>query len=241
MLINDSANYISAYQSAHRASASVQTSNVKISGSYLDIVGGVNGAYALDEDGVDVSETARELLDRIKKLDVFSIIYPNSDARQKTKSLKEVEGDFLADFNDFSKAFGQLSGMMGISGADSFVMGLDGVGGMTVSGTSPGEAAKLQSGFNNNSTMVSRFAVMAAGAALVDAGNTVPGFKDAYSEDAVGAISGNIDALKERLLGFRAVSGGGSMQYGFMRDFELELSSTKVDYASAQVEAAAEA
>lgn len=237
MLINNSANYISAYQT----SASYQTSTLKASGSYLDIVGGANGSYAQGADGVDVSETAKELLDRIKKLDVFSIIYPNSDARQKTKSLSEVEGDFLSDFNDFSSAFGKLSGMMGLSGSDSFVMGLDGVGGMTVSGSSESAAAKLQSGLNGNSTMVARYAVMAARAALVDAGNTVPGFKDAYSSDAVGAITDNIDALKERLLGFRTVSGGGSMQYGFMRDFELEITSTGASETSAKVEATQEA
>ena len=235
MHVNNNASYLSAYQT----SAAMQTQSMKLSGSYLDITGGVNGSYYGNvEDGVDVSETARELLDRIRELDVFSVIYPNRDARQKTKSLSEVEGDFMSDFTDFSSAFGKLSSMMGMSGADSFVMGLDGVGGMTVSGTSEASAAKLQNGFNQNSTMVSRFAVMAARAALVDAGNTVPGFKDAYASDAVGAIGDNIDALKERLLGFRTVAGNGSMQYGFMRDFELEYSQTTASYETTAAEVA---
>lgn len=233
MLVNNSASYISAYQTA----AAAQTRSVSISGSYLEITGNSSGSLYNIEDSSDVSETAKELMNRIKELDVFSIIYPNRDARQKTKSLSEVEGDFMSDFNDFSSAFGMMSQMMGISGSDSFVIGLDGAGGMTVSGTSEEMAAKLQSGFNGNSTMVSRFAVMAARAALVDAGNTVDGFKDAYASDAAGAITDNIDALKERLLGFRTVAGGGSMQYGFMRDFGLEYSTTSAQYAAEATEA----
>lgn len=230
MHVDNSAAYLAAY----RTSAAYQTQNVSISGSYLEITGGsLNSGQAVGEDGVDISETARELLDRIRDLDVFSIIYPNKDPRQNVKSLSQVQDDFMADFYDFSAAFGAMAGAMGASGSDSFVMGLDGVGGMTVEGSSEAMAAKLQSGFNGNSTMVSRFAVMAARAALVDAGNTVPGFKDAYASDAPGAISDNIAALKERLLGFRTVAGDGTMQYGFMRDFELQYGSTSAAYSAA--------
>lgn len=230
MLVDNSASYIAAYQ----RSASVQKTSFSLSGSYLEITG---GAASSVKDGVDISETAQELLDRIRNLDVFSIIYPNSDARQKTKSLSQVEGDFMSDFNDFSSTYSKMASMMGLDSSQSFSMGLDGVGGMTVEGTDGSSAAKLQSAFNGNSTMVARFAVMAARAALVDAGNTVDGFKDSYAQDPVAAITSNIDALKERLLGFRTVADGGSMSYGFMRDFEIEYSDTKVDYGVGRTEA----
>ena len=232
MLVDNSASYIAAYAQA----ASVKTANLNVSGSYLEITGGVNGSYyANAADGVDLTDKARELADRIKSLDVFKIIYPNSDARQKTKSLSEVEGDFLSDFNDFSSTFGKMSSMMGFDASSSFTMGLDGVGGMTVSGSDSSAASKLQGAFTQNSTMVSRFAVMAARASLADAGYTLDGFKDAYAEDPVAAIQDNIDSLKERLLGFRTTASGGNMQYGFIRDFNMniEYSSTSASYAAA--------
>ena len=224
MLVDNSASHIAAYQ----RSASVQKTNFSVSGSYLEITGGAAGGI---RDGADISEVAKELLDRIRSLDVFSVIYPNSDPRQKTKSLNEVEGDFLGDFYNFSSTYGQMASMMGLDASSSFTMGLDGVGGMTVEGTDSSSASKLQNAFNGNSTMVSRFAVMAARAALVDAGNTVDGFKDGYAQDPVAAITENIDALKERLLGFRTVADGGNMSYGFMRDFEIEFSGTRAEYA----------
>ena len=229
------------YMNAYAASASYRTSNVSVSGSYLEITGGMSALGA--KDGVEVSEMAKKLSERIKELDIFKIIFPNNDARQKTKSLDEVEGDFQADFYDFSSTFSKMSAMMGLDSSQSFTMGLNGVGGMTVDGTDAGMAEKLQGMFNNpaNSTMVSRFAVMAARAALADAGDTVDGFKDSYAKDPVGAIQNNIDALKERLLGFRTQASGGTMNYGFIRSFNMELdySEYSVNYAAAQEEAEA--
>ncbi len=236
MVINNNATNIAAY--ARAASYQTTSASLNISGSYLDITGGMSVlSQAKSNDNVDLSEQAKELADRIKELDIFKIIYPDSDVRKKTKSLAEVQDDFLGDFNNFAGAFGKMSAMMGLDASDTFTMGLDGVGGMTVDGTDGATAANLQGAFNNNSTLVSRFAVMAARAALVDAGNTVDGFKGSYAEDPVAAIKDNIDALKERLLGFRTQATGGTMNYGFMRDFSLDIdyTSTGVAYGAAEV------
>lgn len=223
--------------SLYGVSASYKTTNasLNISGSYLEIMGGVNGSHASSPDGVDLSEKALELANRIKELDVFKVIFPNNDARQKTKSLGEVENDFLSDFNSFAGLWGQMSSMLGLDASSAFTMGLDGQGGVTVEGSDESTAGKVQNAFNASSTMVSRFAVMAARAALADAGHTLDGFKDSYAQDPYAAISDNIDALKDRLLGFRTVAGGGSMQYGFVRDVNLsiEYSSTTASYAYA--------
>jgi hypothetical protein len=205
--------------SAYRTQAAGKTSSA---GSYLEIMGGTGGAKQA-ADSADISSSARDMLARVKNLDVFSLIYPNNDATKQTKTLGEVKNDFLGDFNDFSSFFGQMSSMMGLDAGDSFTMGLDGVGGMTVSGTDAGAAAKLQQGFSANSTLTARFAVMAARAALTDAGATEPGFADAYAQDPVAAIENNIAALKERLLGFRTVAGGGETQYGFVRNGNAEI------------------
>lgn len=224
-MITSNSNYLAAYSvsAAYGASASQSTSKFSVSGSYLEITGGLGGSIYDIEDGLDVSETARELIDRIKNLDVFSCIYPNNDATKKTKSLGEVKNDFMSDFQDFSSYFGTMSQMMGLSGSNSFSMGLNGVGGMTVSGSNEAMAEKLAAGFSGNETLTARFAVMAARAALTDAGSSVPGFKDAYAQDPVAAIQDNIDALKERLLCFRTVAGNGTMQYGFVRDVDMEI------------------
>jgi hypothetical protein len=102
-------------------------------------------------------------------------------------------------------------------------MGLDGKGGMLVEGED-GAANKVSSSVN--STTTARFAVMAARAALADAGYTVDGFADSYASDPYAAIRNNIGSLEERLLGFRTRVGGGTAQYGFMRDAEIEYSGT---------------
>lgn len=219
MITASSANHASAL-AAYRTQSAGKTS---ADGSFLEIMGGTNGSKYGVADTVDVSSSARELLDRVRNLDVFSFIYPNNDATKKTKSLGEVKNDFLSDFNDFSSFFGQMSGMLGLDAGDTFTMGLDGVGGMTVSGTDAGAAAKLQQGFSANETMTARFALMAARAALTDAGATEPGFANAYAQDPVAAIADNIDALKERLLGFRTVAGGGETRYGFVRGADGEI------------------
>ncbi len=225
------------YMSAYAASATQQTSSTtfSMSGSYLEITGGTSSVNSTDK--ADVSETANKLLERIRELDIFKIIFPNSDAREDTKSLDEVEGDFMNDFNNFSSSFSKMSQLMGL-GSGSFTMGLNGTGGMTVNGSDENMANKLQSMFNGsgNETTVARFAVMAARAALVDAKTSVPGFEQAYSEDPVGAIKGNIDSLKDLLLGFRTQASGGEMSYGFMRDFEVKYSSTTVSYANSSEE-----
>ena len=236
-MVTSNYNYLSAYgaSAAYGTGATQSTGKISASASYLEIMGGTSGSIYDTEDTSDISSKAQEMLDRIKSLDVFSIIYPKSDATKNTKSLGEVKDDFLGDFNDFSSYFGTMSQMMGLSSGDTFTMGLDGVGGMTVAGTDASAAASLQQGFSANQTMTARFAVMAARAALTDAGSTVPGFKDAYAQNPVGAIENNIDALKERLLGFRTVAGGGEMQYGFVRNAsaEIDYSSTTASYAQA--------
>lgn len=205
------------YTAAYSQIASYQAS-FSVSGSYLDLTGGTN---AVSTDGVDVSDVAKQLADKIKELDIFKLIYPNNDVRKDAKSLDDIAGEFKNDFSSFSNMFSQMTSMMGMTG--SFTMGLNGTGGMTVSGTDEASAAKLQESFSGNQTITARFAVMAARAALVDARSTVDGFDSAYSQDPFAAITDNIDALKERLLGFRAQGGNGSMSYGFMRSFSATI------------------
>lgn len=223
-------NPLGAYASnaAYRTQSSAKVSS---SAQYLEIMGGTSGSTynTPAADSADISSKAREMLGRVKNLDVFSLIYPDNDATKTTKSLGEVKNDFLGDFNDFSSFFGQMSGMLGLDAGDTFTMGLDGVGGMTVAGTDAGAAAKLQRGFSGNSTLTARFAVMAARAALTDAGATEPGFAEAYADDPVAAIENNIGALKDRLLGFRTVAGGGEMRYGFVRNENTE---TEIEFAA---------
>ncbi|MCC8165324.1 MAG: hypothetical protein LIQ31_04035 [Planctomycetes bacterium] len=220
----------SALQNTYSTQATFSQTKTKATVDYLQLTGNRYGnAYG---DNVEVSATSQELLERARSLDVFSCIFPGNDVRKGAKSLFDVKNDFLADFNDFSSAFGSMSGMLGLSAGDTYTMGLNGTGGMTVGGSDATGAANLSKAFNNadgsTSTMTKRFALMAARAALVDAGATEPGFGDAYKQDPVGAIKDNIDALKDRLLGFRTVSSGGEMAYGFMRKAEVEMSEEKV-------------
>lgn len=226
-------NYMNAY-----ATAGVSSTNASLSitGTYLQMTGSTSGSYFADnlDDTANISSTARELADRVKNLDVFSCIFPDNNATKKTKTLGEVENDFMGDFNHFADAFGSMFNMLGLNSAASFTMGLDGVGGMTVqSGDDAATAGKLQSLFTQNSTFTARFAVMAARGALADAGYTLDGFKEQYADDPFAAIENNIDALKQRLLGFRANASEGTMQYGFEREINLkiEYSSTTAKYA----------
>ncbi|MCC8181205.1 MAG: hypothetical protein LIP23_09895, partial [Planctomycetes bacterium] len=129
MQINSSDYYLSAYA----ANATYQNGNFSLSGSYLEITGGMSTSSA---DGVDVSEKAKEMLDRIKNLDVFKIIYPNSDIRRYAKSLYDFKNDFMSDLNNFSSMFGKMAQMMGLDSSSGLTMGLDGQGGMTVNGDS---------------------------------------------------------------------------------------------------------
>lgn len=230
-----SASAQAAYQSAY-----MQKTSFSFSASYLEITGGAAAKTDAAKDGLNVSDLAKKLLERSKDLDVFKVIYPNGDVSKQYKSLDEVEGDFNKDFMNFTGAFGSLLGSLGLD-AQGLTMGLNGVGGVNVEGE--GNAAqKVQGAFNGSSTMVSRFAVMAARAALVDARGTVDGFESDYAKDPVAAIKSNIDALKERLLGFRAVAGEEGMSYGFMRSFsaKFEYSSTTASWTSADASAAGE-
>ena len=215
---------------AYRTQASYSTETVKGSGSYFEVTGGLYGnKYAQGSDSVELSTEVQDAIDRIKNLDVFSCIFPDNNPTKPYKSLDEVENDFMSDFKDFSSAFGMMGSAFGMSGSDSISMGLDGKGGMNITGSDPALAGKFAGAFGNE-TMTARFAVMAARASLADAGYTVDGFKDAYAQDPVKAIEDNIDALKERLLGFRTTGSGGTMQYGFERPYDYEYSKTTVNY-----------
>lgn len=201
------------------ATASSASLSLQLSGSYLELKGGAGAG-----DSLSVSATARELSERLKELDVFKIIFPDSDPRRKAKTLEEIESDFLGDFSAFSDTWRGLVSSLKLEPGQSFVMGLDGVGGMTVEGDAmAGQVGRL---FNDSSVAVARFAVMAARAALVDAADTLEGFKDDYNSDPFAAVKDHIDGLKERLLGFRVQTGGAEAAYGFMRDFELEISAS---------------
>ena len=199
--------------------------SLKVSGSLLELKGGISSAPET-ADSLAISQIAREMANSLKELDVFSCIFPNADPCRETKTLEEVESDFQGDFAGFAGMFAEVSSMLGLDSGQSFVMGLDGVGGMIVDGTgqrAEGMATRLEGLFKGNQTLVSRFAVMAARAALTDAADTVEGFRSAYESDPVAAIKDNIDELKERLLGFRTRAGGETVHYGFMRDCELEI------------------
>ncbi len=213
-------------------SYSVQQSQAQfsISGSYLEITGNQPTTSA---DKTNISDMAKELLDRAKKLDVFSCIFPNNDVSKQYKSLDDVENDFFGDFNSFASSFGSLFSGLDL-GSAGLTMGLNGKGGVNVEGEE-GAANKVQSAFNGSSTAVSRFAVMAARAALVDARSSVDGFDSSYSQDPVAAITDNIDALKERLLGFRTVADSSGMSYGFVRQFSasIQYSETSVSWGAA--------
>lgn len=227
---SSTASYIAAYQ----RSSSVTTGSMNIAGSYLEITGGVNGRYDT-EDKAEISNMAKEMAQRIKDLDVFSVIFKDNDVRKRTQSLSEVETDFMNDFNSFASMFGKVSGAMGIDSSESYTIGLNGVGGLTVTGSNGETAENIQKTLGNQTT-VARFAVMAARAALTDAGYSLDGFKESYANDPYAAIKDNIGELKDRLLGFRTTGAGGSMQYGFIRDFEAQIdySSTTVEYTAAQ-------
>lgn len=233
------------YLNAYAASASYSNGNFNLSGSYLEITGGMSSASKAD--GVDLSDTVKELTNRLKELDVFKTIFPNDDIRGKAKSLDTISGEFNNDFSGFASMFGKLTSMLGLDSSQTFTMGLDGKGGMTVDGSDKSMTDKLSSFVNNGSsssqTMIARFAVMAARGALTDAANTVDGFKDAYAQDPFQAIVDNIDALKERLLGFRTEAGNGTMNYGFMRSFSMkfEYSATTASYQTGAPEEAAAA
>lgn len=220
-----------AASNAYSAQSAYSTQSVKGTASFLEITGDASGSkYASGADGVDISTQARELLDRARNLDVFSCIFPNNNvASGKYKSLDTLQSEFMSDFSSFSSAFGGIASSMGMTSADNITMGLDGKGGMTFSGSDDALASKL-SGAMGSETTTARFAVMAARAALVDAGYTLDGFENQYNQDPVGAIEDNIDALKERLLGFRTTASGGQMQYGFMRDVDFEYSENTAEY-----------
>lgn len=227
---NNYYNYNNA-SNAYTVQAKYASESVKATGSYLEITGDSYGSkYGAGTDGADISSQARELLERSRSLDVFSCIFPNNNVGSgQYKSLSTIQNEFMSDFSSFSSTFGSIAGMYGMGSGDSVTMGLDGKGGMTVGSNNSELASNIGSAMGIDK-MTSQFALMAARAALVDAGSTVDGFQDQYDQDPVGAIEDNIDALKERLLGFRTVGSGGSMQYGFMRDADIEYSSTTADY-----------
>lgn len=217
--------------SLYAAQSTRSTQSTSTTGSFLEITGDASG-NKYNADSIDISSQARGMLERARNLDVFSCIFPNNNvASGQYKSLDTVQNEFMSDFSNFSSSFGALAGLYGMGSGQSITMGLDGKGGMTVGGSDEALANKFSGA--TSEAMTSKFAIMAARAALVDAGNTLDGFDSQYSQDPVGAIEANIDALKERLLGFRTVGGDGQMQYGFMREQEIEYSSTEVDYTVA--------
>lgn len=200
--------------------ASYLRAGASLSASYLEITGTL--APAKSQDSLDLSGVAKELWQRAKDLDIFKIIYPNGDVGKQYKSLDEVEADFTDDFKRFASLFASLSGALGLDSSAPLTMGLNGVGGVDVAGDG-GAAEKVREAFAKSETMVSRFAVMAARAALVDARSSVSGFASAYSQDPVAAIKDNIDSLKELLLEFRVVAGGGGTVYGFVRESGVDI------------------
>lgn len=227
------------YWDSHSVSSAYATSYAKSIASTSSLLDTgteeTNDSVTASSDTAEISSLARQLLERINSLDVFSCIYPDNNPTKDAKSLSGINNDFMSDFNSFSSS---LNSLIGDSG--TVTLGLDGKGGMTAEGD---DAAVKSVSSSITTTATARFAVMAARAALVDAGNTVDGFADAYATDPYAAIQDNIDALGERLLGFRLQAGGGAAQYGFVRGDETVYATAERatdEAADSAVEAVAE-
>lgn len=212
---------------------SVQSTSVSGAASFFETTGNASGSkYASGTDSASISSSAQELLQRAKNLDVFSCIFPNNNvASSNYKSLSTIQDEFMSDFNSFASSLSSIASLSGMTSADTLSIGLNGTGGLTVDSNNSSLASSTSSALNSGTT-TARFAVMAARAALADAGYTLDGFSSQYSEDPVAAIENNIDELKERLLGFRTVTSGGETAYGFQREEEFEMSETTASYSA---------
>lgn len=170
-------------------------------------------------DEVSQSQLISEMLDRIGAIDVFDVIF-NDKSKTRTKTLEEVGADFAEDFANFQSLFNEYMGPLNLDPDKALTMGLDGKGGVKVTQGDAQSAGQVNEVFAKNSVLVSRFAVMAARGAILDAAKTEPGFEEDYKKDAVGAIEKHIGALKDRLLGFRLTAKGNEMSYDYDRNYQ---------------------
>ncbi|MHC4872721.1 MAG: hypothetical protein ACYTFY_12840, partial [Planctomycetota bacterium] len=137
--------------------------------------------------------------------DTFQSILNMGSSKSGTKSIPEISADLAENISWLENSFGSFFDMMNINPADSVSFQLDGVGGVSVK-TDSKDMPKIEQMFQNNPVMVSRYAVAAARASLINAYETDPGFKAGFDYDPRQAIKDNIGLLKDKLL-------GGSMTY----------------------------
>lgn len=147
-------------------------------------------------------------------LDTFRPLY-GGQRGDGFKSLFEVGQDFAADFKSFTGMLGQALSMAGLGASEPLTFAPDGKGHVRVEGEHP-DAAPANEMFEGNKTMVSRFMVVAARAALMDMG-TDPGFAQAYDQDPAKTIESHEEDLKGRLLGFRLTAFQATFTTSFVR------------------------
>ncbi len=124
------------------------------------------------------------------------------DANSGIKTLAQVGQDLQEDLAAFDDLISGIFSAADIDTSQPLTLQADGRGHVLVQSEHK-DARAVNDLFAENSVMVSRFMVIAARSSILDAAETEPGFKADYEKDARQAIRTHIDALKERMLGFR--------------------------------------
>ncbi|MBN2712225.1 MAG: hypothetical protein JXR97_07280 [Planctomycetes bacterium] len=165
-------------------------------------------------DEVSLSDLALNRYEIMKIIDGSDVLFnqlTSSGETRKTKTLEEVGQDLQEDLAGFQDFFAPvLSALQDSLGAESLTMRLDGKGHVLMGTDS--EDVNMRTELGDNETFAARFAVIAARSAILDAAANEPGFEQDYKEDAVGAIKKHIDALADRLFGYRMTTEDGIIQ-----------------------------
>ncbi len=163
---------------------------------------------AASGDIVEISELARNGISAVDPMSIFGMVKdPSGNGAYKT--LDEVGQDFSEDLAGMQGVLGKFFRQMGVDPEQELVLQPDGRGHIRVTNQHP-QGAAVQELFDRESPLTSRFMVMAARGTLTQVAETVPGFREAYAQDPVGAIEAHEDLLKERLLGFQLSAQGGT-------------------------------
>ncbi len=152
-------------------------------------------------DILDVSDQARDFAQEQRLLDLLAQI-GTTGPRGRVKTLAEVGQDLQADLAAYDTLLGAVFRRLDVQTDEALVLKPDGKGHVLVENDHP-DARTVDNLYGRNRTLVSRFMVIAARAALLNAAETDPGFRSAYEEDAIAAIEENVPLLKDRLLSFR--------------------------------------
>jgi len=198
-----------AYQAnaARSSTFSAFSMTASLSASTSTLAAGARG------DTAEISALARELSIHIREVTLLTTVTLGASGR-KYKTLDEVASDFEDSLTDFKKLFGEFFGALNLDPSKALTLQLDGKGKVVASGENP-QTEAVNRTFSQNDVLVSRFAVMAARAAIVNAADTAPGFREAYETNPPGAIKEYIGELKDRLLGFQMNVSGGNFGWGF--------------------------